>query len=64
MFQFKKLIKITVLIYFLVSAVILVTKVYSQRSIYQEHYNYMEYKRRFDQSQWIVTNKNKKITVL
>lgn len=64
MFQFKRLIKITVLIYFLVSTVILVIKIYSQRSIYQEHYNYKEYKRRFDQSQWIVTNKNKKITVL
>ena len=64
MFQLKKLIKITVLIYFFISAVILVTKVYSQRSIFQERYNYKEYKRRFDQSQWIVTNKNKNIAVL
>lgn len=64
MFRIKKLIKITVLIYFLVSVFVLVVNVYRQKSIYQEHYNYKEYKRRFDQSQWIVTNKNKKITVL
>lgn len=55
----KKIINLIIFVYFCVCSVFFINTICKNRNIFTERYDYRTYKKKFDQSQWIVTNKNK-----
>lgn len=53
--------KIVIILFFIYSSFYFFNKLYLNRNIFFEVANSEIYKKKFDQSQWIITNKNKKI---
>jgi len=52
--------RMTVVIFFFISIFYTIISIYKNKSQFTETFNSKTYKNKFDQSQWIVTNKNKK----
>lgn len=60
----KEISKVFIVLFFIASCFSFIRVIIANKYIFEEQYNYNKYKKKFDNSQWIVTNKNKNITVM